>query len=324
MQFYEQAHFKSSNDDDELLKHMNDLDIDEFLDDDDDDDLDLNGDMYSEGTNDSQDWEDFANVRDHGDITNNGGDDDNVSDISDIFDKDAHLLIGLETTATAVATATVEETQQLQLLSLDEVPYSRDLTQINVPTEDRINKLHQSRNNGRMLVDTGVRGSRIHTRDSSDHRRERRNRDEVRRIRGGDRDDSRDQRNRNRTIDREKDNLPGPDRPIEEITTRGVGKLVIFDDDPKPSQRRKRPPRIRPSRFERGGEPPREYRDRDYDRNERPRGNDGIDIKKSSGSVNAMAPMVNVSTVVGPDNVGTEQVKLPPKTLFDPGKEQSI
>ena len=161
-------------------------------------------------------------------------DDSNMSDISDHFEGDAHLLdVNMGRPITVGIQAPV--------LSLDEVSYSRDLKSINKPAEAHA-KLLRNGNRGsssRLLEVDGGRGS-------------------------GRMDDRGDGSRRDRRRGRRDGNLStvvisASDQLVESGASRGPGKLVVFDDDPKPSQRRRR---VREPRGDRGVDAPLSRRER--------------------------------------------------------------
>jgi hypothetical protein len=228
---------KMSSDDDDILKHVQNLDIgDNFMDDDD--------------LEDSYDTEDRGrdvtmNGRDNNEDAGANGDyPDDLSDISDLFENDAHLLnldIGLSNEG-------VSKNKEVQMLSLDEVPYSRDLKWINTPEDDRP-KPRISRTSNRFLRQVQGITSQNHG-ELNELDRHYKGLDQKKReydlsgVAG-----SRDRR-RGRTSGSlvEVQFIPQSEPLVDGHATRGPGKLVIFDDDPKPSQRRKRPYRPRQAR----------------------------------------------------------------------------
>ena len=228
---------RMSSDDDDILKHVQNLDIgDNFMDDDD--------------LEDSYDTEDRGrdvtlNGRDNNEEAGANGDyPDDLSDISDLFENDAHLLnldIGLSNDG-------VSKNKEVQMLSLDEVPYSRDLKWINTPEDDRP-KPRISRTSNRFLRQVQGITSQNHG-ELNELDRHYKGLDQKKReydLSGV--ASSRDRR-RGRTSGSlvEVQFIPQSEPLVDGHATRGPGKLVIFDDDPKPSSRRKRPYRPRQAR----------------------------------------------------------------------------
>ena len=156
-------------------------------------------------------------------------DDSNMSDISDHFEGDAHLL------EVNIGGPLTNGTVQAPVLSLDEVSYSRDLKSINKPAEDHGKLIRNGSNrlsSSRLLEVDGGRGTgRMDDRD------------------GNRRDRRRGRRDGNLTTVV----ISASDQLLESGASRGPGKLVVFDDDPKPSQRRRR---VREPRGDRGVDAP--------------------------------------------------------------------
>ena len=210
--------------------------------------------------------------------------DDDVSDISDMFEEDAHLLnLNMEE-------GLHNEEKEEQLLSLDEVPYDRDLKWINTPVDQRP-KPKISRSGNRFLKQvqaiTGGNEAELEVLD-----RHYVGLDQLKKKH--DTEERRSDRRRGKRSGRLEENLHGGSsvgggsssgqQPQQQIIlvagatlqevrgTRGSGKLVVFDDDPKPSARRRRPVTIRAfSRTERGERPERLERFEHSERGERSR-----------------------------------------------------
>lgn len=240
-----------SSDDDDILKHVLNLDIgDNFMDDDDHEES-YDTEERPIDTN--------SNVGNDGNAAGNSGDyPDDLSDISDLFESDAHLLsldIGLSNGA-------VSKNRETQMLSLDEVPYSRDLKWINTPEDDRP-KPRISKTSNRFLKQVQGITSQNHG-ELNELDRHYKGLDQKKRdydLSGlpGSRD-----RRRGRTSGSliEVQFIAQSEPLVDGPAARGPGKLVIFDDDPKPSQRRKRPYRTRQPRgdAESDGKDPRDIR----------------------------------------------------------------
>ena len=232
-----------SSDDDDILKHVQNLDIgDNFMDDDDHEEsydteerpIDTNSNIGNDGNT----------------AANNGDYPDDLSDISDLFEGDAHLLsldIGLSNGA-------VSKNRETQMLSLDEVPYSRDLKWINTPEDDRP-KPRISKTSNRFLKQVQGITSQNHG-ELNELDRHYKGLDQKKRdfdLSGppGSRD-----RRRGRTSGSliEVQYIVQSEPLVDGPAARGPGKLVIFDDDPKPSQRRKRPYRTKQPRGDLGSD----------------------------------------------------------------------
>ena len=257
-------HAKMSSDDDDILKHVQNLDIgDNFMDDDD---------MADSFESEERGVESLPNGTNNGGEYNrnailNGDYPDDLSDISDLFESDAHLLnldIGISNVGAS-------QNREVQMLSLDEVPYSRDLKWINTPEDDRP-KPRIIKTGNRFLKQVQGITSQNHgeLKDLDRHYRglDQKKRDYDMNGRPGSRD-----RRRGRTHGglAESQFIPETEPLVDGLAARGPGKLVIFDGDPKPSQRRKRPFRPRQSRGDGRGDPTRVEReiergDRDIER----------------------------------------------------------
>ena len=239
-----EIHNKMSSDDDDILKHVQNLDIgDNFMDDDD--------------IGESYDTDDHARDTAPGgragrpDGVVNGDYPDDLSDISDLFENDAHLL----SLDIGSLTAGVVKNREVQMLSLDEVPYSRDLKWINTPEDDRP-KPRISKTSNRFLRQVqGITSQNLGELNELD--RHYKGLDQRKKVF----DLSGPPLSRDRRRGRQSGSLVEVqsahqlETQADALATRGPGKLVIFDDDPRPSQRRKRPHRPRPPKGEaRGGE----------------------------------------------------------------------
>lgn len=238
-----EIHNKMSSDDDDILKHVQNLDIgDNFMDDDD--------------IGDSYDTDDHArDTAPNGragrpDSAINGDYPDDLSDISDLFENDAHLL----SLDIGSMNGGILKTREVQMLSLDEVPYSRDLKWINTPEDDRP-KPRISKTSNRFLKQVqGITSQNLGELNELDrHYKGLDQRKKVFDMSGppvcGDR-----RRGRTSGSLAEVQSAHHLETLVDGHATRGPGKLVIFDDDPRPSQRRKRPHRPRPPKGDIRGE----------------------------------------------------------------------
>jgi hypothetical protein len=235
MEFWNSDKISSDDNDDDILQKIQNLDIgDNFMDDGEESETDGSGvDVTSNE----------KNIRD-GDVDYP----DDLSDMSDLFESDAHLL-SLDMGQRVPESGVVN--RETQMLSLDEVTYSRDLKWINTPEEDRP-KPRISRSSNRFLKQVqGIANSNQGDLDELD--RHYRSLDQKKKDFELSGPPGRDRR-RGRTSGGlvENTSAPQPDPLVEGLAARGPGKLVVFDDDPKPSQRRKRPSRNGPPRSERG------------------------------------------------------------------------
>lgn len=239
---------KVSSDDEDILQKIQNLDIsDNFMDD------------GEESADDGSGIEETSNERMN--LKNRDVDvdyPDDLSDMSDLFESDAHLL-SLDMGQRFPESGVVN--RDTQMLSLDEVTYSRDLKWINTPEEDRP-KPRISRSSNRFLKQVqGIANSNQGDLDELD--RHYRGLDQKKKDFESSGPPGRDRR-RGRTSGGLVENTlaPQPDPLVDGLAARGPGKLVVFDDDPKPSQRRKRPSRNGTPRSERGDRDGRERRER--------------------------------------------------------------
>ena len=258
-------HGKMSSDDDDILKHVQNLDIgDNYMDDDDAED------SYE---SDERGLVSTPNGRNSKDGYNRNGvlnDDypDDLSDISDLFEGDAHLLnldIG-------TSNGGASQSREVQMLSLDEVPYSRDLKWINTPEDDRP-KPRIVKTGNRFLKQvqgiTSQNQGELHDLDRHYRGLDQKKRDYEMNGPLGSRDRRRGRTNGGLT---ESQFIPESEPLVDGLAARGPGKLVIFDDDPKPSQRRKRLFRPRHARGDGRGDPIKGERDAERGSTDRERG----------------------------------------------------
>ena len=230
-------HRKMSSDEDDILKHLQHLDIgDNFMDDDDVEDSYESEDRGLKASLNGRDKRAVTNGEANADVDYP----DDLSDISDLFENDAHLLnldIGISNNGAS-------KNKEVQMLSLDEVPYSRDLKWINTPEDGRPKpKINWTGNRFLKHVQGITSNNQGELKDLDKHYK---NLDQKKRDYDLSGTSSRDRR-RGRTNGNlaEAQFVPPSDPQGDGLATRGPGKLVIFDDDPKPSQRRKRPYRPR-------------------------------------------------------------------------------
>ena len=247
-------HGKMSSDDDDILKHVQNLDIgDNYMDDDDAED------SYDSDERGLASTPNGTNSREGYNRSGVLNDDypDDLSDISDLFEGDAHLLnldIGM-------SIGGASQSREVQMLSLDEVPYSRDLKWINTPEDDRP-KPRIVKTGNRFLKQvqgiTSQNQGELHDLDRHYRGLDQKKRDYETNGPLGSRDRRRGRTNGGLT---ESQFIPESEPLLDGLAPRGPGKLVIFDDDPKPSQRRKRLFRPRQARGDGRGDPIRGERD---------------------------------------------------------------
>jgi hypothetical protein len=279
---------KISSDDEDILQKIQNLDIsDNFMDD------------GEESAGDGSGIDETSNERMNGKSRDVDVDyPDDLSDMSDLFESDAHLL-SLDMGQRLPESGVVN--RDTQMLSLDEVTYSRDLKWINTPEEDRP-KPRISRSSNRFLKQVqGIANSNQGDLDELD--RHYRGLDQKKKDFESSGPPGRDRR-RGRTSGGLVENTlaPQPDPLVDGLAARGPGKLVVFDDDPKPSQRRKRPSRNGPPRSERGDRDGRERRERGRGDPKDSRGDTAVKENKDKGGQYTQQSQPSRTTQVASSN----------------------